>query len=133
MTLKTFTKSLFTVGLIAVASTAMAKEQPLNDQQIQQLLSEQTIKGLHYKKETRQYFAKSGLTLWISDGDKQPAEGRWKVENSQYCSSWNGLFNTPKWNCYQVSFDEAQGLHYFLGEYFRAPFVINAQFELNFD
>ncbi len=110
-----------------------AAEKKLNSQQITDLLSGFTIKGIHFGVETRQYFSESGLTLWIKSGDKKPSEARYKIENDQYCSSWTGLWNEEDYGCFNIVHDEEQNIYYFLGEDFRAPFVINNRFELTFD
>lgn len=111
----------------------LAAEKKLTTQQITELLSGSTIKGIHYGVETRQYFSESGLTLWIKSGDEKPSEARYKIENDQYCSSWTGLWNEEDYGCFNIAHDEEQNIYYFLGDDFRAPFVINSGFELNFD
>ena len=78
---------------LAFAAPAAAKETKLSEVQIRELFVGQTIKGIHYGKETRQYFSKSGLTLWVSEGDETLAEGRYEIKNGQYCSSWTGLWS----------------------------------------
>ena len=50
---------------IAFLSTPLfAAEKQLTNEQITELLSGSTIKGIHFGVETRQYFSESGLTLW---------------------------------------------------------------------
>lgn len=126
---------LFTLTLAAtlLASPLFAAETKLNTQQISELLSGSTIKGIHFGVETRQYFSESGLTLWIKSDDEKPSEARYKIENDQYCSSWTGLWKEESYGCFDIAHDEEQNIYYFLADDFRAPFVINSGFELNFD
>ncbi|MDA7965317.1 hypothetical protein [Ruegeria sp.] len=119
------------MGLLA--APAMAEEVTLNDQEIKDLLTGATIKGIHYGVETRQYFADSGLTLWIKEGDAKPAEARYKVEDGKYCSSWTGLWNEEDYGCFSIAHDKEQNIYYFLQDNFRAPFVMNSGFDLNFN
>lgn len=125
------------LALAAVISTAplfvYAAEKQLSGDEITALLSGSTIKGIHFGVETRQYFSESGLTLWIKSDDEKPSEARYKIENDQYCSSWTGLWNEEKYGCFNIAHDEEQNIYYFLGDDFRAPFVVNDGFELNFD
>jgi len=123
-----------TLGLMALCFTTplLAAEKQLSGDEISKLLSGATIKGIHYGVETRQYFSESGLTLWIKSGDEKPSEARYKIENDQYCSSWSGLWNKEEYGCFNIAHDEAQNIYYFLGDDFRAPFVINDGFELTF-
>ncbi len=116
-----------------LCSPLIAAEKKLTSQQITDLLTGATIMGIHYGVETRQYFSESGLTLWIKSGDEIPSEARYKIENDQYCSSWTGLWKEEKYGCFNIVHDEAQNIYYFLGEDFRAPFVVNGKFELGFD
>lgn len=126
--------SLLTAAMaLCVTGALQAEEVALDSAAIEQLLQGKTIKGLHYGVETRQYFAESGLTLWIKEGDNSPSEGRYKVENNQYCSSWNGLWNEPQFGCYAIHQDKQQGLYYFIGDKFRAPFVALEGFSLSAD
>ncbi|WP_170419084.1 hypothetical protein [Ruegeria atlantica] len=126
-------KKLIAVALACAASAAVAEEKNLTSAEIETLLRGQTIKGLHYGVETRQYFAPSGLTLWIKEGDAAPSEARYKVEKDQYCSSWTGLWAEENYGCFSIAHDAEQGLYYFIGDNFRAPFVALPGFELHFD
>ena len=123
-----------TLALIASTFTTplIAAEKQLSGDEITALLSGATIKGIHYGVETRQYFSESGLTLWIKSDDEKPSEARYKIENDQYCSSWTGLWSEEKYGCFNIAHDEEQNIYYFLGDDFRAPFVVNDGFELNF-
>ncbi len=123
--------SILTLALLAMASPLSAAETQLSTEEISNLLSGATIKGIHYGVETRQYFSESGLTLWIKDGDEKPSEARYKIEDAQYCSSWTGLWNEEKYGCFNIAHDEEQNIYYFLADNFRAPFVINDGFDLN--
>ncbi|SLN37248.1 hypothetical protein TRL7639_01824 [Falsiruegeria litorea R37] len=120
------------VANILLASTAFADEVKLNTQQITDLLVGKTVQGLHFGTHTRQYFAESGLTLWIKKGDSAPSEARYKIEDDAYCSSWSGLWAEPDWGCFSIVHDEKQGLYYYIGDDFRAPFVISDEFSLSF-
>ena len=106
---------------------AGAEEISLKTSEIDALISGKTINGVHYGKKTIQYFSESGLTLWIGQGDALPSEGQWKVENDQYCSNFGS-----DWGCLNIVLDKAQNIHYFIGEDFRAPFVVSTDFNLNF-
>jgi len=68
---------ILTLALSLGSTTAFAADTKLNGEQITELLSGATIKGLHYGTETRQYFSESGLTLWIKSGDEKPSEARY--------------------------------------------------------
>ena len=116
-----------------VKSKPSDQERLLDNSEVETLLKGTTIKGIHYGKETRQYFSESGLTLWIKDGDDKPSEARYKVEDGQYCSSWTGLWNKEDYGCFNIAYDKEQDLYYFLKEDFRAPFIINEGFQLNID
>lgn len=104
--------------LLIQVTPAQAKEVPLSGDKIIELLSNNSVMGLHYGTETRQYFSETGLTLWMKEDDARPSEGRWKVESDQYCASWDG-----NWGCFQVLHDDVQGLYYFYRRDYRAPFV----------
>ena len=121
-----------TLALSLASTTAFAADTKLSSEEIKELLSGATIKGLHYGTETRQYFSESGLTLWIKQGDEKPSEARYKVEDDQYCSSWSGLWAEEKYGCFDIAHDKEQNVYYFLGDDFRAPFVVNDGFELHF-
>ncbi len=116
-----------TVFFLFCCGVANAEEISLTTNDIDTLINGKTINGVHYGKKTIQYFSKSGLTLWIGQGDEQPTEGQWKVENDQYCSKFGS-----DWACFDIVFDKAQNIHYFIGEGFRAPFVVAQEFSLNF-
>ena len=122
-------KNLLTGTLLFVCcfGLANAEEVRLKTSEIDALISGKTINGVHYGKKTIQYFSKSGLTLWIGQGDELPSEGQWKVENDQYCSNFGS-----EWGCLNIVFDKAQNIHYFIGDDFRAPFVVSDNFSLNF-
>jgi len=120
-------------ALLWIPGTVLAEEKALTNEEITSLLSGATIKGIHFGVETRQYyFSETGLTLWIKEGDEKPSEARYKIEADQYCSSWTGLWSEEEWGCFDILHDEEQNIYYFTGDDFRAPFVINSQFDLNF-
>ena len=120
------------VVLLGMPGMALAEEKALDSEGIKSLLTGSTIKGIHFGVETRQYFSESGLTLWIKEGDDKPSEARYKIEAGQYCSSWTGLWNEEEWGCFEIVHDEEQNIYYFIGDDFRAPFVINDKFDLSF-
>ncbi|KIC36102.1 hypothetical protein RA27_22440 [Ruegeria sp. ANG-R] len=122
---------LVAVGLAGQA--ARAEETTLTTEEISELLVGHTVEGIHFGAHTRQYFAESGLTLWIKSGDAVPSEARYKIENNQYCSSWTGLWNEPDWGCFAVHHDQEQGLYYYVSEGFRAPFIVGEAFSLHAD
>jgi len=51
------------------------------------------------------------------------------TETRQYFSE-SGL---TLYGCFDIAHDKEQNVHYFLGEDFRAPFIVNNGFELHFD
>jgi len=114
-------------SLLFLHVNAYAEEVRLSTDEIKTLMDGKTISGVHYGKKTSQYFSNSGLTLWISEGDDAPAEGQWKVEGDQYCSNFGS-----DWGCLDIVLDKAQDIYYFLGEDFRAPFVVSKGFKLHF-
>jgi len=89
-----------TVLFMCCFNIANAEEISLKTSDIDTLISGKTINGVHYGKKTIQYFSKSGLTLWIGQGDELPTEGQWKVENNQYCSNFGS-----DWGCLDIVFD----------------------------
>ncbi len=130
MTMKTLG---FALGLLSLTTPLAAAEKPLDQQAVTDLLTGATIKGVHYGVETRQYFSESGLTLWIKEGDEKPSEARYKIEDGQYCSSWTGLWNDEDYSCFTIAHDTEQNIYYFLTDDFRAPFVLNDGFSLDFE
>jgi hypothetical protein len=116
-----------TIGLCAITLNSVAAEVELNTAEIEKLLTDNSISGVHYQKKTVQYFSKSGLTLWAGEGDAQLSEGEWKAQHNQYCSDFgNG------WGCYKIVNDEKQGIYYFIGKDFRAPFVSKQGYHFQF-
>lgn len=117
---------IFCGGAVAAAllaaGGAAAAEKPLSGEEIRTLLSGNTSHGVHYGKRTAQYFAAGGATSWQGEGDEKTSDGEWKTEGGKYCSRFPDYGN--EWNCYDIALDEAQGVYYFLGENFRAPFVV---------
>lgn len=116
-----------TIALSAITLSSFASEVELNSSEIKKLLTENTMNGVHYHKRTAQYFSESGLTLWAGEGDKKPSEGQWKVEGNKYCSDFGS-----GWGCYKIVSDEKQGVYYFIGEDFRAPFVSKQGYHFQF-
>lgn len=109
-------------ALLSAAGVAAAAEKPLSGAEIRELLAGNTAHGVHYGKRTSQYFSAAGKTLWKGEGDEKPSAGEWKTKAQQYCSRFADYGN--QWGCYDIVLDEAQGIYYFLGENFRAPFII---------
>lgn len=132
--MKMFT-TIIAITLLATpacaAESATSQETKLTQEQVKELLVGATIKGVHYGKETRQYFSESGLTLWIKEGDEKPSEARYKIEKGQYCSSWTGLWNEEEYGCFDIAHDKEQDIYYFLKTNFRAPFILNDGFEID--
>ncbi len=116
--------------LIVSGQAAYSEEKALNTAEINELLVGKTVEGIHFKSHTRQYFSKSGLTLWMKKGDSAPSEARYKIEDNKYCSSWSGLWAEPKWGCFSIHHDSKQGLYYYIADGFRAPFVVGDAFSL---
>ncbi|MEH6443722.1 MAG: hypothetical protein V7784_07485 [Oceanospirillaceae bacterium] len=121
------TSILSTLLLSALTFTVNASEVDLTSKEIKKAFTGNSISGVHYKQKTVQYFSKSGLTLWMKADDKAPAEGQWKVENNQYCSDFGS-----GWGCYKVVSDGAQGIYYFIGKDFRAPFIVQTGYNFSF-
>ncbi|MGB1237637.1 MAG: hypothetical protein ACPG4U_05460 [Pseudomonadales bacterium] len=120
-------KKAIAFALVLAAPVSFAQEKKLEGAQINDLFTGHTLNGVHYNKRTLQYFSPTGLTLWIGEGDAAPSEGKWKVENDQYCSDFGS-----GWGCYDIVNDAAQGVHYFIGEDFRAPFIVKQGYQLRF-
>ena len=119
------------LAFIALAgNAALAEETALKTVEIEQLIVGKTVEGIHFGTHTRQYFSKSGLTLWIKTGDETPSEARYKIEDDKYCSSWTGLWAEPEWGCFSIHHDKDQGLYYYIANGFRAPFVVGDGFSL---
>lgn len=119
--------SVISIIFSASALTATAAEIELNSSEIKALIKGNSVDGVHYKKRTVQYFSKSGLTLWQAEGDVLPSEGQWKVQENKYCSDFGS-----GWSCYKIVNDEAQGIHYYIADDFRAPFVVKAGYNFKF-
>lgn len=122
--MKYINQIVFTLAATTFSCSISAAEVLLNTNEIETLLSGNTIYGVHYKGRTTQYFSKSGLTMWIKEGDATPSEGKWKAKNDKYCSDFGGGEN-----CYQVAEDKEQGIHYFLSDGFRAPFIAKSGYK----
>ena len=129
MTKRIFKRMVILAMCVAAMTiaTAQAAETTLDGAAVQKLLTGNTANGVHYGKRTVQYFSESGLTLWQGEGDVAPSEGEWKVENGKYCSRWDAA-----WNCLSIAHDEKQNVYYFIGEDFRAPFVVKNDYALSF-
>ena len=72
---------------------------PPTQQQLQTLLSGNTLKGLWDGRPFTQYFAAGGSTQY-REGDGPTTHGTWRVtEQGQYCSIWPPF---PRETCYDV-------------------------------
>jgi len=115
-------------GLLTLnfSTFASATEVSLKTNEIETLLNSNTAHGVHFKARTSQYFSKSGLTIWIKEGDATPSEGRWEAKNDKYCSD----FGSGE-KCFRVAEDQGQGIYYFLSDGFRAPFIVREGYQPN--
>lgn len=93
MTFRTLISLAFLI--ISTAATS-AEESTLTGEEISNLLPTIKATGENYT----QTFTKKGLTTYIYDG--RPSEGRWMVQDNQYCSTWppNNVIE-----CYDVRAD----------------------------
>lgn len=110
------------VVLLFAAGSAAAAEKSLTGPEIRELLADKTAHGVHYGKRTTQYFSSDETTSWKGEGDEKSSDGEWKTEAEKYCSRFPNYGN--KWGCYEIVLDEAQEIYYFLGDNFRAPFIV---------
>ena len=101
MSTERMTFKAITSILILLCSTAIgiAQEQKLTGAEIEALLPNIKAKGENFT----QVFTQKGLTTYTYDG--RPSEGRWMVQDNQYCSTWppnNAI------ECYDVLVDKTQ-------------------------
>lgn len=82
--------------LLAFTTISFAQERKLSGEEISNLLPKIKTKGPNYT----QTFTDKGLTSYRYDG--RPSEGRWMVQDDQYCSTWppNNIIE-----CYDVIAD----------------------------
>ncbi|WP_299622002.1 hypothetical protein [Pelagibius sp.] len=118
-------------GLTVFASLpfpALADEK-LTAAEIRTLLDGRTALGNWRGTDTRQYFATSGLTVYLEKGGI-PDEGKWRVDEAknQYCSWWQ----RGGWSCYDVETDGAT--HYWVspGSDYRSPFTMTDGRQMGF-
>lgn len=76
--------------IILLLSTGAALAEPvkLSGPEIKALLSGNTVHGDWAGSEYWSYFGPDGWTTYLSKGGK-PADGRWGVSSTQYCSTWD--------------------------------------------
>ena len=113
-----FAAAIFTLAM----PVAVAAEKPLSAGEIKSLLSGNTAHGVHYGKRTMQHFSADGKTEWKGEGDEKSSVGEWKTESGKYCSRFPDYGG--EWGCYDILHDNAQGVYYFYGDDFRAPFIV---------
>ena len=107
---------------VLAPATVSAEERRLTSADIQALLADNTARGEHRGRATRQYFDPNGRTLYQTENGGLEA-GRWStaVETDKYCSHWA----MGGWSCYDVLTD---GEVYFWfqkydsGDDYRSPF-----------
>ncbi len=95
----TFRIIINSVVLVVSTTISFAQERTLTGEEISNLLPTIKVKGESYT----QTFTPKGLTTYIYDG--RPSEGRWMIQDNQYCSTWppnNAI------ECYDVLVDETQ-------------------------
>lgn len=101
----------------------------LTAEEIQKLLDGRTALGNWRGTDTRQYFASTGLTIYLPKGGV-PDQGKWKVDEAkdQYCSWWE----RGGWACYDV---ETDGTTYYWvtpGNDYRSPFTMTDGQKMDF-
>ena len=127
--------SRFAFALVAgLAVLAMQPAQSVADDkltagEIQKLLDGRTALGNWRGTDTRQYFASTGVTIYLPKGGA-PDEGKWKVDQAknQYCSWWQ----RGGWACYDV---ETDGTTYYWvtpGDDYRSPFTMTDGKQMGF-
>ena len=93
-------RTIINLAFLAASTTiGFAQERTLTGEEINNLLPTIKVSGENYI----QTFTQKGLTTYIYDG--RPSEGRWMVQDNQYCSTWppnNAI------ECYDVLVDETQ-------------------------
>ncbi|HVO02959.1 MAG TPA: hypothetical protein VMT54_12195 [Candidatus Cybelea sp.] len=68
--------------------SAAADPVKLSGAEIKTLFTGNTVHGQWAGKEYWSYFGADGWTTYLAKGG-QPANGRWVVTATQYCSTWN--------------------------------------------
>jgi hypothetical protein len=88
------------VLLLLVPAPALAAEASLSGAEVTTLLQNVELTAEDGRKKISQIFQKSGVTLYIVDG--QQSQGFWRVESDQYCSQWPPH---EQWDCYTMARD----------------------------
>lgn len=97
-------KKLLLAALLAVLPLSVfAQERPLNDEEIRQALTGNTLFGTWNDREWKGFYAANGVTYYQEKGEK-PTKGRWRAQDNKYCSVWPP---NPTWFCYDMTGTEA--------------------------
>ena len=92
---------LLAAALLAVGAVlpAGAEQRKLSAAEIEERLAGNTVEGLWAGRAYKQFFDRSGSTLYVENG-RQPSMGRWQAdeEKNAYCSWWE----VGGWSCYEV-------------------------------
>jgi hypothetical protein len=86
--------------LLAYTHHAQAAETRLSGPDITSVLQDAELTAEDAGKHVSQIFQKSGVTLYVVDG--QQSQGFWRVEGDRYCSQWPPH---ELWDCYDVGRD----------------------------
>src|ERR1700760_4887748 len=73
---------------MSAAAPAFADPVKLSGPEIKALLTGNTVHGTWAGKEYWSFFGADGWTTYLAKGGK-PADGRWGVSATQYCSTWD--------------------------------------------
>jgi hypothetical protein len=76
------------VAVVGFAGPVCADPVKLSGPEIKALFSGNTVHGTWAGKEYWSYFEADGWTTYLPAGGK-PANGRWGVNATQYCSTWD--------------------------------------------
>lgn len=88
------------IALLTLGAPAVAEPVKLSGSEIRTVLTGNTVHGAWAGHEYWSYFAPDGRTAFLPEGYAAPYLGNWRVEGSQYCSSWSngdaGCYNVYK-------------------------------------
>jgi hypothetical protein len=84
--------------LILFTSVVQAENVKLSGAEIALVLKDVELTADDGGRKISQIFQKSGVTLYIVDG--QQSQGFWRVEADKYCSQWPPH---EQWDCYDMS------------------------------
>lgn len=94
---------VLSVVLTSFALPGWAVDQPgttqLTADQITQLLSGNTIEGTWSGTPYKQFFAPSGMTMYLADGSA-PDQGRWRTDPS--ANTYESWWQMSNWTAYTV-------------------------------